>query len=105
MKPYIATIGIDLDARRDLLLHISRINPDFYNRFYNGHLKDKVTYSDFERALFEALASIGIVFVIDEGLTIRIDYKTRSGSSIIETFQDYESALQFAIALLNIKQG
>lgn len=102
MKPYIATIGIDLDARRDLLLHLKQSNPEFFNRLY-AKLKDKLTYSDFDKALVETLASTGITIMLDEELTLMIEYRTKSGNTILEVFQDFESALQFAIALLKIR--
>lgn len=103
MKPYITTVAIDLDARRDLLIHIRTINPGFFDLLYNKHLKDKLVYSDFDKALLEALASFGITFLIND-LTIFLEYKTNAGFELLDKFDDYDSALQFAIALLKVRK-
>lgn len=99
----VITVGVDLDARREMLLHIKRINPQFFQRLYNEFLKDKITYSDLELALFNALASVGITLIIQDDLSLMIDYRTTSGNTVLEKLSDYETALQFAFGLLRLK--
>lgn len=106
----IDSVAIDLDVRRDLLLYIKETNPEFYDRLYNGYLKDKLTFSDLEKALFEALASVGITILIDKDLTIWLEYQSNkianamSGISMLDKHDDFDSALTFAIALLKVKK-
>lgn len=100
MKHFVTTIAVDLDARRTLLIYLRNTNPYFFKRLY-ARLQDKLAFTDFDKALLETLAEDDIVIVSDN-LTLYVQHKV-GNLSMLEKHDDYESALQFAIALLRIK--
>lgn len=103
MNNSISKIGATLDTKRELLLTLKSDHPEFFKILW-GYLKDKHTFSDFEHALVNALSIVGItIFIKDEDLSLHIHHTTSSGKILHESFDGYEDALHFAIALLHTK--
>jgi hypothetical protein len=92
-----------LDARRELLNHIKDVNLGFYNEMMREFISDRLTLTNFERELLNALTSISEITLFLNNDVIKVSHKTKGGTVITEEFEDFETALKFAIGLLHIK--
>lgn len=104
MNNAIDRVSAIVDAKLDLLIHIKKVNPKFYEEFVRYFLQDRLTFVGFEKDLTTALERVaGIMVYRHPDNSIWVKYKLKGGGSSYETFDAYEGAFRFAIGLLHIK--
>jgi hypothetical protein len=66
-------------------------------------ISDRLTLMNFERELLNALTTIAGITVFLDNDVIKVSHETKGGIEITEEFEDFETALKFAVGLLHIK--
>lgn len=95
-------LALHADAAKDILIAIKSNNERFYNEFVREFLTDRLTFTNFERDLVNALHTIAGITIFRSEIDLRDDVNkihVKHGK-IIDSFDDFESAFNFAIAIL-----